>query len=593
MDLSLILSIIYSRSDYNSRNSDSRTERFNVATIQIPHAEVLRDHACSCPSNSSSPRSSFGSTTVPGKVLDLYIDGEHHQERKFGISSLYPRRSKERDLFFSSDVTSREYSLESKNQHESPRKLAKDVVERLLRIEHLCDPKKRGDKDLDGQRCKPTVDISEKNSPLEDILDKHLDGKSFTLLSEETDDPTDLALQWKLEEVKEKVRLLSGQLAHGGLFQYNSGDLSALCQTVRSLLDEERNLALDMYDQLQSRIAERIAAKEAASKLKGEMNSAITKLEKEKDEMHSRLQKELDRRSGEWEIKLREFESEEQRLRDRVRELAEQNVSLQREVSGFYNKEKEYTDRLSHMEIHLKNLTAKMDTTKSENDSLQKKLSGIQDKLRVAEEVQSSMERNYKEKEREYMELTKVVSRLQGTCNEQERTVDGLRQCLKSENLTNKLQIEQLRLTGVEQDLRRQLETSSAETNTLRSENIYLLERIKGMGKVGGSSALKLEQEVGSYVQCLKNTGLSLLNESIQMCENLLLVLERKTSSEGFVESHSFIQYSIKVQGFRKDLEQLTRSLRKTASVLQENTELVSVEPQLRDTANRKTIEVS
>lgn len=452
------------RSDCDNQFSNGghpRPEGFNVATIQIPHEEVLRDHGCSCPSNSGSPRSSIDTTSVPGKVLDLYIDGEHHQEMKLGISDQYPRSSKESNLFLFSDGASRDYPLKSENRHESPRKLAKDVFERLLRIEQLSGTQKHGN-----------------NCP-----------------------------RW------------------------------------------------------------------------------------EKDDMQSRLQKELDRRSDEWEIKLREFQSEEHRLRDRVRELAEQNVSLQREISDFYRKEEEYTDRLSHMEVHLKNLISEMDVTRSENDSLERKLSEIQDKLKVAEEVQSSMERNCKEKEKEYMELIKVVARLRGTCNEQERTIDGLRQCLNSESTTNKLQMEQLRLTGVEQDLRRQLETCTAETNSLRSENIYLLERLKNMGKVGGSSALKLEHELVSRVQCLQNMGLSLLNECIQMCENLLGVLESKTTSEGFMESHSLIQYGSKVQGFRKGLEQLTRSLGKTASVLMEKADITNSASDLPDTPNRNVLE--
>ncbi|XP_021745628.1 cingulin-like protein 1 isoform X1 [Chenopodium quinoa] len=539
--------------DHQFKNDNSRSEKFNVATVQIPRTEVLRDRSCSCPSNSSSPRSSLGSTSMPGKVLDLYIDGEHHQEMKHGISDHYPKSSEGSNLFFLSNGAPRNYPLRSENQHESPRKLAKDVVERLLRIEQICDPNKHEEQD--------------------DILDKHLDGQNSKLFPEEKEVLTDLALQRKLEEVKERV-----QVAERTLFRNCS---------VESL----RDLELKICDQLHCRIAERNAYKKAVSLLKDETHSAIVKLEREKDEVSSRLQKELNRRSDDWEIKLREYQSEEHRLRDRVRELAEQNVSLQRKISGFCNKEKEYTDRLSGMEAHLKNLIAEVDIARSENDSLLDKLSAIQDKLKVSEEVQYSLDRKYKEKEEEYMELTKIVSRLQGTCNEQERTIDGLRQCLNSDNLTNKWQMEQLRLTGVEQDLRRQLETCTAETSSLRSENIYLFERLKSTGKVGGSSALKLEHELESYVQCLQNTGLSLLNESVQMCENLHGALDRKTTSEGSIESHSLVQYGMKVQEFRKGLEQLTRSLRKTASVLKDKADIASSEPELPDTSNREVFE--
>ncbi|XP_021838145.2 uncharacterized protein [Spinacia oleracea] len=572
--------------DYQFNKGDSKPKGFNVATVKMSRAEVLQDHACSCPSDSSSPQSSFVSTSIPGKVLDLYIDGEQHQEMKLGTSDYYPRSSKESNLFF----LSRNYSLKSENQPESPRKIAKDVVERLLRIEQLCDPKSHGDTcpnwvEMPTTVCDKQSDRQCYDPTRVDILDKHLDGQSSTLLSEEKEDQAALALQRKLEEVKERTRLLSEQLAEGRSFQYYSDE------NVRNLVEEKRSLVLEIYDQLQCRIAEKVAAKEAVSLLKGEMNSTIVKLERDKDDVKSRLQKELDRRSDEWEDKLKQFQSEEHRLRDRVMELAEKNVSLQREKSGFHNKEKEYTDRISHMQIHLKNIIAETDEARSENDSLREQLSEIHYKLKVSEEVQSSMERNYKEKDRDYIELTKVVARLRGTCTEQERAVDGLRQCLNSENPTNKLQMEQLRLTGVEQDLRRQLETCIVETNSLRSENIYLLERLKNMGKVGGSSALKLEHELVSYVQCLQNMGLSLLNECIPMCDNLLGVLERKTDSEGFMESHSLVQHGIKVQRFRKDLEQLTRSLGKTAAVLKEKANIASSEPELPDTSNREALE--
>ncbi|KAL2940253.1 (R R)-butanediol dehydrogenase [Bienertia sinuspersici] len=111
------------------------------------------------------------------------------------------------------------------------------------------------------------------------------------------------------------------------------------------------------------------------------------------------------------------------------------------------------------------------------------------------------------------------------------------------------------------------------------------------MGNVGGSSAMKLEKELVSYVQCLQNTGLTLLNECIQICENVLEVLERKTTSDSFMESQSLIQYGMKIQGFRKGLEQLTRSLGKTACVLKEKAELGSSEHDLSETADRRVVE--
>ncbi|XP_057547533.1 spindle pole body component 110-like isoform X2 [Amaranthus tricolor] len=583
--------------DYQLTNRDSKLERVDIPTIQLPHADVLHERSCSCPSISSSPRSSSASNSLSGKVLDLYVDDENHQKVKLGLADRYPRGSKENMLFPSGDV-SRDHTLKSEKRLESPRKLAKDVVERLIRIEQFYDSKKPRNnysnlamltstvynKHLDKQGQTPEANTS--GSALEDILDENLDAQSSTLLPLE-EDSSDLTLQRRLEELNGRARRLSVQLAEGR-FPQCCGDVSKLCQTVRNQIEEERNLVLEIYEQLQNQIADRINAKAALSLLNGEMNSAIVKLMKEKDEVESRLQKELDRRSDEWDIKLREFHLEEGRLRDRIRELTEQNVCLQKEISGFYNKEKEYTDRLSNMEVHLKDLAVKMDVTKSEKDGLQERLSDMQDELKVAEEVQLTMDRKHKEKETEHMELIKLVAKLQGMCTEQERTIGGLRHCLNSENLTNKLQIEFLRLTGVEQDLRKQLETISVETNSLRSENIYLLERLKTIGEVSGSSALKLEQELLSCVKCLQKTGLSLLDDCIRMCENLLGIVESKTTPEGFLETHSLVQYGMKIQGFSKGLEQLTRSLGKTTSVLKQKAEIANFEHDLCEAANEK-----
>lgn len=532
--------------------------------------EALHDH------DSSPPRNSLGSTSIPGQVLDLYIDGEHHQE-KFGLRDTRPRNitsfsrsnsSKQRsdpslssNLFFPSHGSSRD-SLRSETRHESPRKLAKNVIERLLMLEQSCYSKPMDITTIDG--------ISGKASPHKDINNENIlgfkkhnpfPGRQYkNLFSEQEVDDNGLALGKKLEEAKQRVMLLTRELAQEKSFQFYGCNETAFSQMIRNLLEEERNLVLDISDQLQCRIAERSDAKEAVFLVKEEMNSMIVKLEREKDELQSRL-----------------------------RELSEQNVSLQKEISFFYKKEKEYTGRLSHMDMDLKDITSKMDVARSENGVLQKNLCEIQDKLKVAEEVQLCMETNYKEKEKENTGLIKTVSRLQGTCSEQERTIDGLQHSLnleiekrktsgKLENHTHRLQLEQLRLVGVEQVLRRQLETYMVETDSLRHENIYLLERLKANGEVAGPSALKLDRELVSSVQCLQNTGLSLLNENIQMSAKLLGVLKRKGKTDGFLEPHSLVEYDVKVQGFKQGAEQLTRSLGKTASVLNQIAEPANCE---------------
>ncbi|KNA07882.1 hypothetical protein SOVF_167800 [Spinacia oleracea] len=132
---------------------------------------------------------------------------------KLRTSDDYPRSSKESNLFFLSDGASRNFSLKSENEPESPRKIAKDLVERLMRIEQLCDPKNHGDTSpnwvdmpttlRDKQSYNivmllPELISQKKISSREDIFEKHLDGQSSTLLSEEKEDPAALALHRKL-----------------------------------------------------------------------------------------------------------------------------------------------------------------------------------------------------------------------------------------------------------------------------------------------------------------------------------------------------------------------------------------------------------
>lgn len=580
---------------------DSKPEKYNQPIIQIPGDEVLFDQACSVPSYSSSAQSSSGSTSIPGQVLDLYVDGEHHQQMKFGIGDqrssestglLKGRSHSSSNLFVSSDDVSRDL-LGSKSQRESPRKLAKDVVEKLLKLEQFCDSKP-GYKHLDGHRYFSADGASGKGSPCPDVNseDNLSSKKRSPFLRRECHDSssqkedTDSVLRRKLKETKQRAMILSRKLSHDSSFEYYSSNLSALPKS-RNQLEEERKLSLEISDQLQCRIAERTAAREAVASAKEAINSMVLKLEREKDELESSFRRELDRRADEWASKVQELQSEERRLRDQERELSARNVSLQKVVSSYYTKEQEYNDRLSQMDADLKDTRAKMDQARSDNEGLQKELSEIQDKLKVAEDIGSFMERNYKEKEKENTGLIKLVARLQGTCSQQERTIDGLRQSLNLETekqqtsdkvgkLTLNLQMEQLRLTEVEQALRRQLETCRVESESLRHENIYLFGRLKATGRAARPSALKLDQELESCIQCLNNMGLSLLNDSTQMCTKLLNVLKSKTAHDGFLDAHALVEYDMKIQGFKQGAQQLERSLAKAAFVLNGKGELES-----------------
>ncbi|KAM3198843.1 hypothetical protein T459_34504 [Capsicum annuum] len=105
-------------------------------------------------------------------------------------------------------------------------------------------------------------------------------------------------------------------------------------------------------------------------KEKAELDSRIRRLEKEKNKLQSVLEIELDRRSSDWYLKLDKYKIEQHRLRERARELAEQNVSLQREVSSFNEKEVDNRIKMSFLEKHLEDLSKRIEQVPEENQNL-------------------------------------------------------------------------------------------------------------------------------------------------------------------------------------------------------------------------------
>ncbi|KAF8403568.1 hypothetical protein HHK36_011672 [Tetracentron sinense] len=667
----------------------SKTRRGGgVATRKANGVEKPGFAASSKGYHDSSGNSSYSSPPVPlnyepshahhvsNKILDLYIDGEQQQERNLrsknssssngngggwrpprvqstapasptGFSKERPKSRSFRETrsthpcLSSRDCTGNEIGCES------PRELAKNVVERLS----LLLPKTNS-RDFDPDTPTTVEDI------FEDYLDPHPSSSSGGvaqksclpngpydaingchgeeiyasqkqnhllrdppggLYSVQWEEDVDVDLCGKAKEAEERVVFLSEELEQENLIRDRGYSVSALLQKIRNLTVEQRNLALDVLDQLQCRIAERASSKEALRVAKVELDSQTRRLEKEKNELQSGLEKELDRRSSDWSFKLEKYQSEEQRLRERVRELAEQNVSLQREVSSLNCREVESRDRLAHSELQHKDLATSLEETTMENQNLRKTLSELQEQFSASEEDGNCIRRNYKEKEKENKELQKTITRLQRTCSEQERTISGLRQGLieeiekkqsseKFDNHVDKLKMEQVRLTGVEQILRREVESSRLQVESLRHENINLLDRLRGSGKEVGSSSFKLDQELWARVDCLQNQGILLLNESTLLCAKLLefvkgqsgQILELNPGTEQGIEANKngldgyfVVESDMKVQSFKRGIENLTRSLQTIAAVLNEKSNPVAWESQSQCTEGGKSVKLN
>ncbi|KAF5770812.1 hypothetical protein HanRHA438_Chr14g0674721 [Helianthus annuus] len=523
----------------------SRSKWFQDAAVDA--VERLEELTLTGVDNHSSETSSYCSN----KVLDRYIDGEQHQERtsrqiitnarghvcqpngggkkpprfqyaapasptNAGLTQK-PRSHSFRDPNRESKLsTSTRDWVENVVAHGSPRKRAKQVVERLSQT-----------------RAFPRVDSKEFDHDIPITLEDIYSGSQNCVPQDRTD-----------RTVKES----------SSFDEINCG------------LDEVSTRVLD-YEESEDA--------DDVTLLKAELNFRTRKLEKEKNELQLTLEKELDRRSTEWSMKLEKYKMEEHRLRERVRELAEQNVSLQREVSMLGEKELDNQSKVTHSGQQVKDLTVKMEEATKEKQKLHQNYSELKEKCRAAEEDRDLFKRNFEEKDKECKELHKAVTRLVRTSGEQDKTIEGLREGLEKEvkhfdqNQQSKLQIEQLRLTGVEQSLRKEAESYRIEAESLRHENINLLHRLKGSSEDGCFSTFKLDQELWSRVRCLQNEGMCLINDSVQLCLKLIENVKERGLHNG-LDSQFIMESDMKVQGFRRGAECLTRSLQNVSDALQE-----------------------
>ncbi|OMP08099.1 hypothetical protein COLO4_06777 [Corchorus olitorius] len=634
----------YQQYDHSSRGRAFTPEKKSKAKRCEAEAIDFERHYSSGTSrlyHDSSGSSSSSSSNVSSKVIDRYIDGEQLVEGSKSNNSsrrnnpgnggqrLPPRvqyttppsptdsiKEKNKSHSFREakgtrlHFSSRDW-VENGFGHESPRMIAKNVIERLSQSHAI---PRSSSKEFNHHVPITTEDVYggylnkcplksyAMDEPYEDAVGYREDfsslekqngffGDSYDgMNSSEIDYDTDVELQRRSKEAEERVKLLSETLEQESFLHDRGFDVSSLIQTIRNLTEEKINLALEVSDLLQFRIAERAFFREELRMARVELESQTKKLEKEKHEIQSGLEKEIDRRSSDWSFKLEKYQTEEQRLRERVRELAEQNVSLQREVCSFNEKETENRNIMTYSAEQLKELSRKVEFLSDENQDLRQNLSQSEEKFKAAREDLDCIGRNFEEKEKECKELQKSVTRLLRTCNEQEKTIEGLREGYseeigkkqpmeKNDKQLTKLQMEQMRLTGIELGLRKEVESCRLEVDTLRHENIDLLNRLKGNGKDLGALTFKLEKEMRNRICCLQNQGLSLLNESTHLSSKLIEFIKVRVGQ--FQETHQgldgqfLVESDTKVQGFKRGIESLTRSLQTMSNLLHEKSSLV------------------
>ncbi|KAI5401978.1 COP1-interactive protein 1 [Lathyrus oleraceus] len=628
----------YHQFEHSSRRQNQNSEKRDKPTQSVQNSQGCEQHASSSSiSHHESSGNSTCSSNISSMVVDRYIDGEQQLEENRPRNSsqrkssrhgnnctkLPPKvqhttpnsptngvKDKPRAHSFREDRVTRLRSsshdwAENGYGHESPRTLAKNVIERLSQT---CDISKRSSNNISVDNPITIEDIYARSvngryeSDFHDAPPKiysleepykmsngyhGMNGNFKGLSYDEPEEDLDAELMRRSKEAEERVILLSKKLEHENLFPDYGYDATTLIQTIRNLVEEKISLALEVSTHLRSQIADRASAKEELKSVKTELELRIQRLEKEKNEMQSALEKELDRRSNDWSFKLEKYQLEEQRLRERVRELAEQNVSLQREVSSVSERETERQSKMAHTDQQVKMLTGMAEKMKGEILGLQQNLFELQDRCNIAEENRDSLRRNFEEKEKECKELHKCVTRLQRTCSEQEKSIIGLRDGFSEDFHKNqsvesidkhikKMQMELMRLTGIELALRKELESHKFEEDSLRQENITLLNRLKGDGKECIAATYRLDKELCARICCLQNQGLEMLNTSTDLCSKLMEFVKAKGVIGNGLDGQFIVESETKIHGLKSGIEGLTRNLQMMPSLLKEKSNLLT-----------------
>lgn len=394
---------------------------------------------------------------------------------------------------------------------------------------------------------------------------------------------TDDMLLQRAKEVESRFIVSCGDEYEFNMLRDKRMSSNDMFQLIQQLIEDRKQLTDELSSQIRARVAERSAAKEQYKQSKKELDTRTRRLEKEKSEIQTTLEREMDRRSHDWSVKLSRFQSEEERLHERVRELAEQNVSFQREVTFLEANKAEASTKAASLEMQNNKLNDDIEKLRNEHEKLHNSSVDLCARFTEVVEERDHIREYLKDKEGENKALHKVIARLQTTCNEQERTITGLRQGCKAEldnkfvecdsDKMRKLQMELIRLTGVEQKLRGEIQSCHLEVESLRQENIALLNRLQGVGNGATFSSIRLDQELQARVDNLQMQGLSLLDKISQLCTKLLdLMKHKKLENESFSGNDvlTVSDYTFEYQSIKGGIESLKRSLKTINSVLNE-----------------------
>uniref|UniRef100_A0A453AMS5 DUF7653 domain-containing protein n=1 Tax=Aegilops tauschii subsp. strangulata TaxID=200361 RepID=A0A453AMS5_AEGTS len=402
----------------------------------------------------------------------------------------------------------------------------------------------------------------------------------FVPEGQETDDK----LLQRAKVIEERFITPSGDNHQLNMSRYKRLSSNEMFQLIQCLTEDRKQLADELSSQIKARLAERFNAKEKYKQSVKELEIRTRRLEKEKTEVQSTLEREIDRRSNDWSARLLRFQSEEERLRERVRELAEKNVSFQRELTSLEAYKVDASDKVASLEMQNIKLTDELEKVKNEHNNLHNSSIELHAQFSKAAEEKEHIRGFLKDKEGDNKALHQVVARLQTICNEQEKTIAGLRQGFSAEldkesvrsssERKNRIQMELIRLSGVEQKLRGEVQSCRLEVESLRQENIALLNRLQSTENGSSFSSIRLGQELQAKVDNLQTQGLSLLDKSSQLCTKLLDLVKCRRHESEHDRDIDALDYTLEFQSIKGGIENLKRSLRATSTVLAEKQNL-------------------
>uniref|UniRef100_A0A0E0EGC6 DUF7653 domain-containing protein n=1 Tax=Oryza meridionalis TaxID=40149 RepID=A0A0E0EGC6_9ORYZ len=434
---------------------------------------------------------------------------------------------------------------------------------------------------LEDYKSESVTSVEDIYEDLQDIQPPDFNRPSIDPTSEDVE--TDDKLLQRAKEVEAKFIVSSEKKYELNMPKNKRLSANDMFQMIHCLTEDRKQLAYELSSQIKARLTERFAAKEQCKNLKKELDIRTRRLEKEKIEVQNTLEKEMDRRSDDWSIRLSRFQCEEERLRDRVRELAEQNVSFQREVTFLEAEKVDASNKVACLEMGNQKLIGELEKVRNNCDDLQNSSVELHDCFTKAVGEKDHLRKFLEDKDGENKALHKVIARLQTICNEQERTISGLRQGYSAEldkksaecsdKTKKRMQMELIRLTGVEQKLRGEVQSCHLESESLRQENIALLNRIQSTGNGPCLSSIRLDQELLARVDNLQIHGLSLLDKTSQLCIKLLELMKCKrheNEAGNGIAALTVTDYTLEFQSIKGRIQSLKQSLGIISSVLTE-----------------------